>query len=136
MLQLFPLLHYFLLHVFINGQSISFLILLSGDEEINPGNRHNSSESFSICQWHLKSMSACNYAKLFSLKAYTAIQKFDIICWSEIYLNSSAAPDGNWQISGYSLVRSDHPCSLKEFVYTIHIFCHCKFLSFNAYMNV
>ena len=34
------------------------LILLGGDVEINPGPRHNSGESFSICHWNLKSVSA------------------------------------------------------------------------------
>ena len=45
-----------------------FLILLSGDVEINPGPRHNSGEFFSICHWNLNSVSAYNYTKLSSLK--------------------------------------------------------------------
>ena len=83
--------------------------------EINSGPRHNSVESFSICHWNLNSVSAYNCTKLSSLKAFTAVHKFDIICLSETYLDSSIAPDdGNLEISGYSLVRSDHPSNKKR----------------------
>ena len=70
-----------------------FLILLSGNVEINPGPRHNSGEFFSIFHWNLNSVSAYNYTKLSSLKAFIAVHKFDIICLSETYLDSSVAPD-------------------------------------------
>ena len=91
------------------------LILLSGDVEINPGPRHNSGEFFSICHWNLNSVLAYNYTKLSSLKAFIAVHKFDIICLSETYLDSSGAPDDdNLLISGYSLVRSDHPSNNKR----------------------
>ena len=142
MLQLFPLLHYFLLHVFTYGQSIGcivpFLILLSGVVEINPGPRHNSGVFFSICHWNLNSVSAYNYTKLSSLKAFIAVHKFDIICLSETYLDSSVAPDDdNLDISGYSLVRSDHPSSNKRGGVCVYYknFCHCEFLTSNTYMN-
>ena len=56
------------------------LILLSCDVKTNPGLRYNSGESFSICQWNLNSVSAHNCTKLFSLKLFIAVHKFDIIC--------------------------------------------------------
>ena len=88
----------------------SLLLLLSGDVELNPGPKRNYSNAFSICHWNLNSISAHNYAKVFLLKAYTAIHKFDIICISEIYLDSStSSDDNNLEISEYTLVRSDHP---------------------------
>ena len=60
-------------------------------------------------------MSAYNYTKLSSLKAFIAVHKFDIICLSETYLDSSIAPDDdNLDISGYSLVRSNHPFKNKR----------------------
>ena len=60
-------------------------------------------------------MSAYNYTKLSSLKAFIAVHKFDIIYLSETYLDSSVAPDDeNLEISGYSLVRSDHPSNNKR----------------------
>ena len=81
------------------------LILLGGDVEINPGPRHNSGESFSICHWNLNSVSAYNYAKLSSLKAFIAVYKSDIVCLSETYLDFSVEPDNdNLEISGHSFV--------------------------------
>ena len=51
-----------------------------------------------------------NYIKLFLLKAYFAIRKFDIICLSETYLDSSSSSENdNLAISGQNLTRSDHP---------------------------
>ena len=41
----------------------------------------------------LNSISAHNYTKLFLLKVYFHIHKFDIIRLSEIYLNSSTTSD-------------------------------------------
>ena len=84
------------------------LILLSGDVEINLGPRRNSGEFFSICHWNLNSVSAYNYTKLSSLKAFIAVHKFDIICLSE------TISDDNLEISGYGLVRSDHPSNNKR----------------------
>ena len=49
------------------------------------------------------------------LRAYLAFHKFDIICLSETYLNSSNSPDDETlEISGYNLVRSDHPLNSKR----------------------
>ena len=88
----------------------SLLLLLSGDVELNPGPKRNSSNTFLIYHWNLNSISADNYAKVFLFKAYIAIHKFDIICISETYLDSSTpSDDNNLEISGYTLVRSDHP---------------------------
>ena len=41
------------------------------------------------------------------------MHKFDIICLSEIYLDSSI-DDGSLEISGYYLLRSDHPSNKKR----------------------
>ena len=63
-----------------------------------------------MCHWNLNSTSAHNYTKLFLPKAYIAIHKFDIICLSETYLDSSTtSDDDNLVISGYNLIRSNHP---------------------------
>ena len=93
----------------------SLLLLLSGDAELNPGSNHNYSNAFSICHWNLISISAHNYAKVFLLKVYIAIHKFGIICVSETYLDSSTlTDDSNLEISGYTLVHSDHPSDNKR----------------------
>ena len=56
-----------------NWLYIPFLILLSSDVVSNPGARYNYGESFSVCHWNLNSVSAYNYTKLSSLKAFIVI---------------------------------------------------------------
>ena len=92
-----------------------FLVLLSGDVEINLGPKRTPKTSLSICHWNLNSISTHNYAKLSLLRAYLAFHKFNIIYLSETYLNSSNSPDDETlEISGYNLVRSDHPLNSKR----------------------
>ena len=68
-----------------------------------------------ICHWNLNRISAQNYIKLLLLKAYIAIHKFDIIFLSETYLDSSTTSnDDNFAISGYNLIRSNHPSNNKR----------------------
>ena len=77
------------------------LLLLSGDVELNPGPKCNYNNAFSIFHWNLNSTPAHNYDKVFLLKVYIAIHKFDIICISETYLGSSTSfDDNNLEISG------------------------------------
>ena len=73
----------------------SVLLLLGGDDELNPGPKQSSINAFSICHWNLNSLSTHNYAKIFLLKAYIAIHGFDIICISETYLDSNTSPGDN-----------------------------------------
>ena len=94
---------------------VQFLILLSADVEPNPGPKRVSTSNISICHWNLNSISAHNYTKLFLLRTYITIHKFDIICQSETYLNSSATSDGDsLEISGYNLICFDHPSGNKR----------------------
>ena len=86
------------------------MILLIGDVEINPGPRQNTDKAFSICHWDLNSLLAYNYNKLFLLRAYIGVHKFDVIFLSETYLDSTVASiEENWEVTGYNLVRFDHP---------------------------
>ena len=79
----------------------SCLIILSGDVEVNPGPKNSVSECLSICDWNLNSILAHDYSKLFLLKAYISVHKFDIICLSETYLDSTVPlDDDNLVISG------------------------------------
>ena len=92
----------------------SLLMLLSADVELKPGPKCAFTRNISICNWNLNSISAHNYIKFFLLKAYIAIHKFDIICLSETYLDSSTtSDDDNLAILGYNLIRSDHPSNNK-----------------------
>ena len=91
------------------------LVLLGGDVEIHPDPKCTRKVSSSICHWNLNSISVHNYVNLSVLKAYLAFHKFDNICLSEIYLNSSNSPDDETsEISGYNLVHSDHPLNSKR----------------------
>ena len=93
----------------------SCLIILNGDVEVNPGPKNSVSECLSICYWNLNSILAHDYSKLFLLKAYISVHKFDIICLSETYLDSIVpVADVSMLISGYNLIRSDHPSNTKR----------------------
>ena len=103
----------------------SLILLLNGDVKLNPGPNRIYSNAFSICHWNLNSISADNYAKVFLLKAYIAIHKFDIIFISETYLDSSTpSVDSNLENCRYTLVRSDHLLTIKErvFVFITKVF--------------
>ena len=53
--------------------------------------------------------------KISLLKAYITVHKFDIICLSETYLDSSTRPDDdNLDIEGYDIARADHPTNTKR----------------------
>ena len=113
---------FFVWFLFLMGVSLNsslwlqiLLVLLSGDVEINPGPKRTPKANLSICHWNLNSISAHNYVKLSLLRAYLAFHKFDIICLSETYLNSSNSPDDETlEIPGYNLVLSDHPLNSKR----------------------
>ena len=66
-----------------------------------------------ICHWNLNSICAHNFAKLSLLRAYVSVHKFDVICLSETYLDSST-DDEILEISGYYLIRSDHSSNKKR----------------------
>ena len=88
-------------------------ITLSGDVELNPGPKRKAAQTLSICHWNLSSIRAHNFGKLSLLRAYVSVHKFDIICLSETYLDSSI-DDESLEISGYYLIRSDHPSNKKR----------------------
>ena len=112
---LFFLWHYFdkvclslltLLYIFI-------LLKSHGDIELNPGLRKLKTNSFSVCHWNLNSLCAHNFSKLTQLKAYNSLYKYDFICLSETYLDSTT-PDELIEIKGYKPVRADHPDNIKR----------------------
>ena len=99
----------------------SCLIILSGDVEVNPGPKNIVTECLSICHWNFNSISAHDYSKLFLLKTYISVHKFDIICLSETYLDSTGPlDDDNLVISGYNLIRSDHPSNTNRGVVCLY----------------
>ena len=93
------------------------LIRQRGDIEMKPGPKPNLCHSFSICHWNLNSLAADNYLKVSLLRAYVAIKKFDVVCLSETYLDSSYLSDNdNFYLPGYNLVRTDHASNTKKMV--------------------
>ena len=93
----------------------SLFVMLSVDVEVNPGPKKKDKDCLSICHWNLNSISGYDYSKLFLLNSYNSLHKFDIICLSETYLDSNTPlNDDNLEISGYTLVRSDHPSNTKR----------------------
>ena len=92
------------------------LLFISGDVELNPGpNKTNSSCKFSVCHWNLNSLAARNFEMVGLLEAFNTINKFDIICVSESYLDSTFSSDNeDIDIKGYKLVRADHPNNIKR----------------------
>ena len=77
------------------------------------GQENLKTNSFSICDWNLNSLSAHNFSKLTQIKAYNSIYKYDFICLSETYLDTSI-PDNLIDIEGYKLIRADHPDNIKR----------------------
>ena len=99
----------------IAGTSITLLtifLLLCGDVELNPGptKKRSSWFNFSICHWNLNSLTWYNFEKVNLLEAYNAVNKLDIICLSESFLDSSILTENNnLKINGYKMARADHP---------------------------
>ena len=78
------------------------LLLLHGDIEANPG-PNKKYKSFTCCHCNVNSLTAHNNLKLSLIAAYNSIRKYDFICISETYLNSSVqSDDRNISINGYN----------------------------------
>ena len=93
----------------------SLAIKLSGNIEENPGPKPNSCDCLSICHWNLNSIPAHNFINLSLLRAYISINKADITCLSETYLDSSIlSDDDNFELPGYNLVRTDNTTNTKR----------------------
>ena len=92
------------------------LLFMLGDIELNPGpKKTNSSCEFSVCHWNLNSLAAHNFEKVGLLEAFNTINKFDIICVSESYLDSTFLSDNeDINIKGFKLVRANHPNNIKR----------------------
>ena len=81
--------------------------------EVNPRPKNSVNECLSTCHWSLNCISVHDYSKLFLLKAYISVHKFDIICLSDTYLDSTVPlDDDSLVISRYNLIRSDYPSNV------------------------
>ena len=59
---------------------------------------------------NLNSISAYNIEKFHLLQAFNCVHKFDLICLSETYLNSTFSC--NWD--GFKLIKADHPNNVRS----------------------
>ena len=63
----------------------------------------------------MNSLTAQNFEKVNLVEAYNTVSKFDIICLSKSFLDSSIlAESNNLKINGYKMVRADHPNNVKK----------------------
>ena len=94
---------------------LSIFVMKAGDIELNPGPNKKSHSYFSCCHWNVNSLPTDNYCKVAALKAYNSVYKYDFLCVSETFLNSSfESSDKDLMIEGYNLIRSDHPSNIKR----------------------
>ena len=90
-------------------------ISLSGDIELNPVLESNSCENFLVCHWNLNSISDHNFSEVSLLNAYTSVNSFDMICFSDTCLDSRTLSQGrNQEFQGYDLISADHPSNVKR----------------------
>ena len=82
---------------------------------MNLGPKSNSSQSFSVSNWNLNSISAHNFIKISFLKILLPLTNWMFYVLSETYLDSSISnDDDNLEIPGYDLFRADHPSNTKR----------------------
>ena len=82
---------------------------------LSQGPESHSVQYLTICHWNLNSITAHNFIKIALLKAYLLVQKMDIVCLSEAFLDYFIPiDDNNLQIPGYSSIRVDHPSNTKH----------------------
>ena len=63
----------------------------------------------------MNSISANNFEKMDSLRAFNAVWHYDLICLSETFLNSSFSTDNvDLFLDGYNMIRSDHPNNIRR----------------------
>ena len=84
--------------------AFAFLLLLKhGDVEVNPGPKKKEVSFFYCFHWNLNSILAHNELSL--LEAYNTVHKYNILCISETFLDSSVSVgDTTLSLPGYNLV--------------------------------
>ena len=114
-------------------------IILSEDVETNPGPQSKRCQEFSICHWNLNSIATHSFIKVSLLKAYIAIYNYDVICLSEIYLDSNIlSDDKNLEIPRYDTIRADYLSNSKRGDVCVYIEIHYfyKYWIFSICRNV
>ena len=77
--------------------------------------KDSSKRNFSTAHWNLSSIAAQNFVKLSQLEAYNTLHSYDLICFSETWLDSTISIDSNdLSLKGYNLHRVDDPDNVKK----------------------
>ena len=100
---------------FFYNSFLFILVLKAGDIKLNSGPNKKSHSYFSCCNWNENSLPTDNYCKVAALKAYNSVYKYDFLCISENFLNSSF--ESNYKdliIEAYNLIQSDRPNNTKR----------------------
>ena len=109
--NLFSLVYCFYLFIYL----FFLLLLCNGDVESNPESKKSKELSLSCCHWNVNSLLAHDCVEVNYLEAYNSVFKYDFICISETYFDSTISSDSNnLNISGYNLIRADHPSNSKR----------------------
>ena len=90
------------------------LIMQHGDIESNPG-PSKKHRPLTCCHWNVNSLTAHKMIKKSLIEAYNSNHKYDFICISETYLDSSVSDyDKELAMEGYNFIRADHPSNVKK----------------------
>ena len=106
----------FLCSLFFLITSLSLILLLSNDTELNPGPKKDiSNQNFSIAYWNLKSIAAQNFIKLSQLETYITMHSYDLIPFSKTWLDLAISTDSNdLSLKGYKLHRVGNLDNVKK----------------------
>ena len=90
------------------------LIMQHGDIESNPGSSKKH-RPLTCCHWNVNGLTAHKMIKKSLIEACNANHKYDFICISETYLDSSVT-DNNKEpaMEGCSFISADHPRNVKK----------------------
>ena len=92
---------------FFYSSFLSILVLKAGDIELNPWPNKKSHSYFSYCHWNVNSLPTDNYCKVAALTASNSVYKYDFLCVSETFINSSfESNDKDLMIEDYNLTLS------------------------------
>ena len=95
---------------------LSLLLILFKDIELSPGPTKDSSKrNFPVAHWNLNSIAAQHFVKLSQLEAYNTMHSYDLICFSETWLDSTTSIDSSdLCLNCYNLHRVEDPVNVKK----------------------
>ena len=88
--------------------------ICASDIERNP-RKNNTSFNLSLCDWNFDSIAVHNFSNPFLLEAYNVQHKFDMICLSQTFLDTSIPTnDERLNMRGYKVIRANNPSDNKK----------------------